>query len=536
VRHSAGIGLAIAVGAAAIAMPILISVQLAWRQSVSSEQSRVLGYAQDAVRRGNEAGAQTRRVFQELTAANLAPCSAAEIDLMRRLDVSSSYLQAVGRINGNSLTCTSLGTTEPIDVGPPTIAATTGLENRLNVRIPSLGNQPLAVVSQHGFAVLIDTSLPLDTTTEGPDVSLSIYFPSSPSGMQVIAGHGQIRPEWYRAVARGSKMMFVDSGYVVCIARSDRGDIAAVAAAPRTYVARQVGRFATIFIPIGVLCGMALAGTVAYISRMRLSLPSVLRGAARRREFFVEYQPVIELATGRWVGAEALVRWKRGGKVVSPNEFIPTAEASGMVPLITRCVAEKVAEDLPCFLQLDPNFSVAINLSATDLRLASTLPLLARTLKQAGARPHNLQVEATEGGFLQGEQTQKLVDGIRALGIRVALDDFGTGYSSLSRLETLRPDALKIDKSFVDTIGTDGATSQVVPHIIEMGHSLHLEIVAEGVETKAQADFLRKRGVTYAQGWLFGKAIPLKEFCESLTAQKPEKCAESPATLTCILG
>jgi sensor c-di-GMP phosphodiesterase-like protein len=193
-----------------------------------------------------------------------------------------------------------------------------------------------------------------------------------------------------------------------------------------------------------------------------------------------------------------------------------------------------VGEDLPLLLQLDGDFSVSINLSAADLRSVMTLDLLARTLKAAGARPENLQVEATEGGFLQGEPTRKLVASIRALGIRVALDDFGTGYSSLSRLQTLSTDALKIDKTFVDTIGTDGATSQVVPHIIGMGHSLGLAMVAEGVETEPQADFLRQRGVSYAQGWLFGKAMQLKDFCEALGNRQAQEREMSAMATPCI--
>jgi sensor c-di-GMP phosphodiesterase-like protein len=140
-------------------------------------------------------------------------------------------------------------------------------------------------------------------------------------------------------------------------------------------------------------------------------------------------------------------------------------------------------------------------------------------LLNAGASPRNLQVEATESGLLHGPQSGNVPTGVRALGIGLAIDDFGTGYSSLARLQTLGPDVLKIDKSFVDAIGTETPMSQLVPHMIDMGRSLHLKIVAEGVEREEQAEYLRRRGVQYGQGWLFGRSMGLERFRAALAAQ-----------------
>jgi sensor c-di-GMP phosphodiesterase-like protein len=249
---------------------------------------------------------------------------------------------------------------------------------------------------------------------------------------------------------------------------------------------------------------------------------SILRTAARRREFFVEYQPVVELDSRRWVGAEALVRWKRGSRIIRPDLFIPSAEESGIITFITRCVAEIVAADLPGLLSIDPEFQVAMNLSAVDLRSESSLAVIGEILHAEGVSPHHLEVEATERGFLQGSEARDLLSRIHALGVSIAIDDFGTGYSSLACLQTLCLDTLKIDKAFVDTIGTDGATSQVVLHIIEMAHSLKLEMVAEGVETEEQAFFLEKRGVRYAQGWLFARPMAISSLREALLAKSAE--------------
>jgi sensor c-di-GMP phosphodiesterase-like protein len=212
-----------------------------------------------------------------------------------------------------------------------------------------------------------------------------------------------------------------------------------------------------------------------------------------------------------------------------PNHFISEAENSGVITLITACVAEIVAADLPALLAIDPDFHVAINISGPDLLTPATVPLLKKVLSTSHALPCNLQVEATERRFLQTAHSRWMIDSIRSLGISVAIDDFGTGYSGLSCLQTLGLDTIKIDKSFVETIGTDGATSQVVPHIIGMAHSLDLVIVAEGVETAAQADFLIKRRVHFAQGWLFARPMSLASLCGSLRAKQAVEGAKALA-------
>jgi sensor c-di-GMP phosphodiesterase-like protein len=187
-----------------------------------------------------------------------------------------------------------------------------------------------------------------------------------------------------------------------------------------------------------------------------------------------------------------------------------------MLQLITEQVLGMVARDLPQFLKMDPSFCVAVNFSAADLCDNRTIDAMDHFLRISGARPENVEIEATERAFLQGPETAELIDALRAKGFSVAIDDFGTGYSSLSCLQSLSLDTLKIDRAFVETINTDGATSQVVLHIIEMARSLHLEMVAEGVETEPQAQYLLKRGVHYGQGWHFGRPMDIGPLCEQI--------------------
>jgi len=514
-RISAGIALAAAVGAVAVATPIVVSVRLARHESLEAEQLRVQSYTHDLVRRSDTAAQESFDAATALMQAGLPACSAAEIALMRRLQVDSRYLLMVARGSGDALTCTSLGTTEPIPVGPVNYVGARGGQVRTNVRLAIGGGAvPSIVLAKYGFATVIQPLMPMDIATEGPDISIGIFRPEG--GANLIGSKGTIRREWLRALGGRNETTFLDHGSVVSIMRSRNFDYAAVSAAPPMYLERQVREFAAIFVPIGLAGGFALAWAVFYLARASQSMPRMLRTALRRRELFVEYQPIVELESGRWVGAEALVRWRRNDEVILPEMFIPVAEQKGVIQAITQYVALTVAEDARELLRRDPEFLFTLNLSAADLEGEQIADVLQRILKNSGARAGNIMIEATERGFLHGDAPRAMVERLRKLGFRVAIDDFGTGYSSLACLETLALDYLKIDKLFVETVGTDGATSQVVKHIIEMARSLHLEMIGEGVETEAQAEFLRQQGVRYAQGWLFARSMPVDALCEGV--------------------
>ncbi len=175
------------------------------------------------------------------------------------------------------------------------------------------------------------------------------------------------------------------------------------------------------------------------------SLTGALKVALKRKEFVLHYQPIVDLQTGQWVGAEALIRWLRPtGEMVPPDVFIKAAEETGMIRDITAQVIAMVGHDAPHFFARYPDFHIAINLSTADLESHATVEKLARLRQQIGARPGNLMVEATERGLMKADIVQRILSEIRSLDIYVAIDDFGTGYSSLSYLEKFDLDYLKI--------------------------------------------------------------------------------------------
>jgi sensor c-di-GMP phosphodiesterase-like protein len=496
--------------------PVLASAYLAWRESYGTEKALSLNYAHDILRRIEETSSQFKQGAQRVAQANFPPCSPQDIKLMRQVDLGSSYMKAVGRVAHDTLLCTSQGVTNPIFLGKPDLVTGHGVSEYFNKSLAGQSSHPLNVVAAGGFAMIVDPNLAFDVSTESPDVELGIFVPSA-ANHDLVAARGQnFLSGWFDPIDPGSESTILDSGYLVSRVRSAQWDLAVLVATPQSYIFQRISHFGVFFLPIGVLCGAILSLMVTQFMRRYSSFPTMLRRALKDESLYVLYQPVVELATRRIVGAEALVRWKSSFADMRPDYFIPQAEQCGMIQLITRQVLAMVARDLPLFLNMDPNFCVAVNVSAEDLSDKGTIDAMDQFLRVSGARPENVEIEATERAFLQGPETAELIDALRAKGFTVAIDDFGTGYSSLSCLQSLSLDTLKIDRAFVETINTDGVTSQVVLHIIEMAHSLHLEIVAEGVETEPQAQYLVKRGVRYAQGWHFGRPMATRPLCEMM--------------------
>ena len=522
-RRRQGVVIAMTFALVALIAPICISLLLAWNESVASEEDQGLVYAHEVLRRSEETARQFNVAIQRLNRDHLPRCSPQEIDLMRQINIGSSYIQMVGRMDGDTLECTSLGTTTPISVGEATLITENGIAERMNVKLGSMQSDHLDLVSHDGVAVLVDTSALIDEDVEGTDVGLALVVPSSQTHERLVESGHKFRPEWFRPVARGGLTSFIDDGYVISQARSTRLDLAALSAMPERYAYRRVRHFALIFVPIGLLCGCGLSCAIMYLSRVRSSLPALLKAAARNRDFILDYQPIVDLRSGRYVGAEALVRWRREGTVMSPTSFIPLAEESGVIGHITHSVLEIIAGDMPKLLEIDPGFHISINLAAADLKTVDTLHELQWMLARGGGSPRNVVIEATEHSFMQGEQMRDAIASIRGAGFQVAIDDFGTGYSSLACLQNSPVDVMKIDKVFVDTIGADGPGSSVVSHIIDIGHSLQMSIVAEGIELEQQAEFLRDHGVYFAQGWLYGKPVDVDILCQQLRASDQAK-------------
>lgn len=487
-----------------VAAPLVIAYQWSMARAVQGEEARLrvmAGYALERAQRTlDSAGAALRR-FEPLA---VAPCSAAHIEALRQAAITTRSVDDIGYVANGMLECSASGMqATPVKTTPADFTMDDGVGVDFNLEPAVSGGQRMVGLSLGHHKALVAPVRFADLIVE-QDIQ-----------MAVALAHGGLLGVLHQpdmavvgALLAGGQAQGGNLHAVV-----GRGGLIAVMTAPRSTLETRLRGELAVLLPLGLLMAAFIVGVVAWLSRRRLSLRGELDIALERHEFFVHYQPIIALDTGACVGAEALIRWQRpDGSMIRPDLFIPVAEESGLILPITDEVIACVIADLRDALVADRSLHIAINLCASDIETGRVLDVLEGALAGTGIEAQQIWLEATERGFINADAARATLEKARARGHAVAIDDFGTGYSSLASLQSLPLDALKIDKAFVDTIATDAATSSVTPHIIAMARRLKLQIVAEGIETQAQADYLAARQVEFGQGWLFAKALPAADF------------------------
>jgi len=498
-------------------LPIFAALTLAKRQSDDVEQAKAMDVASRVLGRAEIIAKQLGDVAMDMDA--LGPqdaCSAKGIDLMRKIDLRSTMLQGVGWVEGDTMRCSSFLGGEALSLGPADFVSASNSRVRVNVKLVDPDVTYIAVQIGHSVGI-VHPDMPLSFMGDSePGLGVGVFSWSNRLPLMSIGG---VPTDLVGKTARSG--VFDYHGSLVAVARSDRYDLAGIAVVPPGHGADYATQAAKILIPAGLLIGLLLSATLIYVVRMRLSMPAMIRAALAQRKFHLHYQPLVDLSSGRIIGAEALIRWDRGSAGGIPTDrFIDAAEEAGLVPLITAHVFELLVEDAREVLSLLPDFHFAVNLSASDLYRPSVLVEVARLVDRSGLNPCSLVIEATERSLVDVDRARETIGRLRDMGVRLAIDDFGTGYSSLAYLAQIEADFLKIDRLFVQALGTESATSQVAERIIEMGKDLNLAIIAEGIETKRQERLLKKLGVEFAQGYLYGHAMALEDLMAGLKADR----------------
>lgn len=503
------IGLVTGILILSILVPVGLSLWLAYRQVETKFFAELDSYTSRVALRTERVGEQAKKALRKIETFQGEPCGEEHLLEMRRLSYSYRYIQEVLYLKGNVPQCSSLEKKSRAVAFPPPMKITQDgyrawltTENDLGIQqfMAALGSEHYVVMVDPGtfIDVVPFGSWPIDVAIIGADKS------------RIVTSSGRLPTDILQNLQQDNDTFHLQKEGVIYNARPfPELGITVVSWASTLPLQKIWHRQALIWLPAGILIGLLTAAFVLRILRRLQSPHHQLQEAIQRREIKVYYQPIISLRTGKVVGAEALARWPQSdGSFLSPEIFVALAQQTGLTTPLTRLIIESVFDDLGKWLHHHPEQHISINLEADNLT-SETLPgLLSSKVNHWQIKPSQIALELTERAFADPKTSGPFIAKYRKAGHSIYIDDFGTGYSSLSYLQDLDVDILKIDKSFVDALEYNNVT----PHIIEIAKTLKLEMVAEGIETKNQEDWLRQHGVQYGQGWLYSKALPKAEF------------------------
>jgi sensor c-di-GMP phosphodiesterase-like protein len=459
-------------------------------------------------------------------------CSKRDMELLSHLLYTSQFLKEIGRIRDNRIACsTTLGSTSrsSIELPRPDAIGTDGVKAYRNIPLFRLSNiEVVALRADDSYVVLYPyfDGLREPSTIHKKVTTVSEAERDQPLPMAGVA----VQPSWQQLTTnsdlRIGEMMFSTRCSSLSI-----NHICTTAYLPVSEALQANRGELKAFTVLGGLTGALFGVVLSIFYRRNRSMEHQLRRAIRKDQLRVVYQPIVDLANGRIVGAEALARWTdEDGFAVGPDVFIKIAEERGFVGSITRLVVRHVLRDFAATLRAHPDFRVSINVAAADLGDPEFLPMLNHALERAGVAARSVVIEITEGSTVQYKTAMEAIVYLHQQGHSVHIDDFGTGYSSLSYLHDLSVDVIKIDKSFTQTVGTKAVTSGIVPQILSIAEALNLRVIAEGIETPQQSEyFAAQTQPILGQGWLFSRAVAPAEFHRMLAADEKKAQAVTEA-------
>jgi sensor c-di-GMP phosphodiesterase-like protein len=491
------------------AVLVASTLWISWRETLTAETADAGGLATALGTGAEHIIVDTRDMLAQLNALTVERCSAAHLKALQDAGAARPYIRALGYWQANQRRC-GIGFALEDGLRPShadriydsgVIAWWPGPETELGgtrMFLMRLGDHDAAIDPRMllDFGPVRDRKAALwveGLRMTGSPPGVVLPPPASlPLGVTIDAAHGQLLSHF----SQNSVL-----------------PIEVVAAEPLTRVLDRHVQTLLTAAGLGLLMVAAWCYLIVRFSRYELSMATQLRKALSAGQLQVHYQPVVDMISGQCVGAEALARWNLDGREpVSPNIFVPVAEKAGFIQDLTAEVLRQAVRDMRQLLIENPAMTLNLNLSPEDLKSDRISRDLQACLAEAGLPPSSIKLEITERALVNTETSRSLIHELRARGHQIAIDDFGTGYSSLSYLQSFEIDVLKIDKAFVDAIGTEAATSQVIVHVIEMAKSLGLEAVAEGVATARHVAWLIEHGVALGQGFLFSEPLNAGDF------------------------
>ncbi|QMI04360.1 EAL domain-containing protein [Citrobacter sp. RHB25-C09] len=491
-----------------VLVPVGLSIWIAHLQVEKKFLEELDSYSLRVSERTTRVVEQAKFALQQIEAVKSLPCSREHLLAMRRISYSYRYVQEVVYLENNIPRCSSLEQNSSTGQLPPPMRITNDGYRAWYTAQNDLGiKRYMAALGTEHYIVMIDPASFIDVVPFGSwPIDVAII---GTTHNNVIASSRALAPNVLQFSQETTPRHLESHGIIYEIRPFPDMGISIVSWSSTLPLEKIWYRQAFIWVPFGIIIGLLAAAFILRILRRLQSPHHRLQDAINNREIKVHYQPIISLTTGKIVGAEALARWPQtDGSYLSPEIFITLAAQTGLTEPLTRLIVETVFEDMAKWLRQFPEQHISINVESADL-LSDKFPLLLnKLLNRHQIPPQQIALELTEREFADPATSSPIIARYRQAGHAIYIDDFGTGYSSLSYLQNLDVDILKIDKSFVDAL----EFKNVTPHIIEMAKTLKLEMVAEGIETADQENWLRQHGVQYGQGWLYSKALPKEAF------------------------
>lgn len=480
-----------------------------WQESVVAEEKRLADLAQRLGEQTETALVDARELLDNLNQLELEPCSPEHLERLQEAAIARPHVRAIGYwraaerecgagfVQGDALTpprASRIYDTGVIAWWPSAETAVGGIE----LFLMRFGQHDVAIDPRLLMSPGLLDAQQVGLWVEGLPMSRHPHDAELPPPEDAAPGLSVDRAE-SRIISRFSLGTLFPIDVIA---------VQPLAAFWDRYLPTLVvaGIFGLLLVVLWLLL-------VLHYLRRHLSLSSELREAIAHDRLSVEYQPIVDLADGRCIGAEALARWHReGDETIRPDVFVPLAEDTGQATDLTLAILRTILREQADTLRDRPDLSINLNITGQDLTSDRFGNALRAALREAQIEPHSIKLEMTERSLLNSDAVRNRLRELRNRGHRIAIDDFGTGYSSLSYLERFELDTLKIDKSFSDAIAHEAVTSQVIGHIIEMARSLDLHIVAEGVESAHQVEWLRQQGVDGGQGYHFSRPLSAAAF------------------------
>jgi sensor c-di-GMP phosphodiesterase-like protein len=475
-----------------------------------SADSGLSDYAADLAHHADEYSNELNTIRHTFNPSKYEFCSHDEIVEMQKMTFQSLQVKEIGRTHAGKFYCSAfLGRLDPPkDMPPLTMTLSDGTHVYNDVVLTFAGRARGTILEANDVDVVLSPNA--FDHWDRPHVRYMVAS-VNPATQQMTTIAGESLPVDLKWVLAQQNTQIAGELYRAHCSRTS--DVCIVTAESSKDVLSSSRTLLLEYAGLGGLAGFGLGLAVAQFCLQQIGLAKQLHRAVRKGELELVYQPILKLPSRACAGAEALARWSDAeGKPVAPDLFVRIAEERGFIGEITAFVIRRSLEEVGDILRRDPSLTLSINIAASDLEDDALFEHLEKHVSQKGIPPRQIALELTERSTTHPKILRDAVERLHRKGYQVHIDDFGTGFSSLAYLHELDVDAIKVDRTFTQTIGTDAVTASILPQILALAESMQVEVIVEGVETEEQASYLISTGRRMqVQGWCFGKPVIASE-------------------------